>query len=434
MCVLNVCVLNAQSAGRKTDEIVQYIVEKDIDVCVITESWLKSDDNVRIGDLEPSGYKLKQVFRDDRRGGGIAIIYRTTCKLNVLAPTCVSEAFECMEAIITSGNGNMRLIVVYRPQHPDPAIGHSLQLYVFFDDFSKIMDNHLTAPGKLLVTRDFNFHVDIPDDPEDKCMLVALDMMDLHQLVNEPTHKDGHTLYLIITRRSEVDFVKDVYVDLQISDHYVLSFRDEIEKPSPEQKVMAFRKTRSVDTEIFMNDIRVQVSELGSCYNIEDRVDQYNTILSQFLDEYAPEMQYMITISTRPHGILKNYIKKRSLQNLKRTERSSKDKVQNMNSTLKKEFYSSTVKQQKNNPKGLFRVINTFLHKRKDLPLPPHESASELAEEFSHHFAGKLEKVRRDLIQLQGYITDTDDEIKNVHNRKVIFNTCNRRGNKVYIT
>ncbi len=167
---------------------------------MITESTLQSDDNIRIEDLEPSSYKLKQVPRDDRRGGGIAIIYRTTCKLNVLSPTCVSEAFECMEAIITSGNGNMRLIVVYQPQRPDPAIGHSVPLSVFFDDFSKIMDNHLTAPGQLLVTGDLNFHVDIPDDPEAKRMLYVLDMMDLHQLVNKPTHRDGHTLDLIITR------------------------------------------------------------------------------------------------------------------------------------------------------------------------------------------------------------------------------------------
>ncbi len=71
-----------------------------------------------------------------------------------------------------------------------------------------------------------------------------------------------------------------------------------------------------------------------------------------------------------------------------------------MNSTLKKEFYSSTMKQQKNDPKGLFKVINTLLHKIKDLPLPPHEFATELAEEFSGHFGGQIENIRRDLIQL----------------------------------
>ncbi len=53
----------------------------------------------------------------------------------------------------------------------------------------------------------------------------SLDMMDLYQLVNEPTDKDGHTLDLIIIRRSEVDFVKDVYFEMQISDHLIFVFQ-----------------------------------------------------------------------------------------------------------------------------------------------------------------------------------------------------------------
>ncbi len=58
------------------------------------------------------------------------------------------------------------------------------------------------------------------------------------------------------------------------------------------------------------------------------------------------------------------------------------------------------------------KVINTLLHKRKYLPLPPHESASELVEEFSDHSAGKIEKIRKDIIQFHGNIKDTDDEVK----------------------
>ncbi len=53
--------------------------------------------------------------------------------------------------------------------------------------------------------------------------------MDLHQRVNEPTCEDIHTLDLI-TRQSDIDFVQDMYVDLQISLNYGLSFRVEIQK------------------------------------------------------------------------------------------------------------------------------------------------------------------------------------------------------------
>ncbi len=46
--IMNVCDLNAQSGGGKVDEIVQYIVGKDTNVCMITESQLCSGDNIKI--------------------------------------------------------------------------------------------------------------------------------------------------------------------------------------------------------------------------------------------------------------------------------------------------------------------------------------------------------------------------------------------------
>ncbi len=104
----------------------------------------------------------------------------------------------------------MRTVEVYWPQCPNPAFGRSVPFTVFFDYVSKVMDNHLTPPGKLLVTGDFNFHVDIPNDPvwDAKCVLHVLDMLDLHQHGTEPTHKDGRTLDHIITKQCQVILLK----------------------------------------------------------------------------------------------------------------------------------------------------------------------------------------------------------------------------------
>ncbi len=119
------------------------------------------------------------------------------------------------------------------------------------------------------------------------------------------------------------------------------------------------------------------MSKLGPCYNIGDRVDQYNTILSQLLDEYAPEKQHTVTIRHQTPWYSKELHEEkiicRKLEGKRHNTKSEEDreifkrkkqKVQNMNSTLKKEFYSSTVKLKKNDPKGLFMVINTLLYKR----------------------------------------------------------------------
>ncbi len=69
-------------------------------------------------------------------------------------------------------------------------------------------------------------------------MLHVLDMFVPTSTHNEPSHLRSYVqdnLRLIV--------FKDVYIDLQISDHYVLSFRVEIENTTLEQKIITFRKT-----------------------------------------------------------------------------------------------------------------------------------------------------------------------------------------------
>ena len=63
---LNVSLMNCQSIGNKTSEIVDYVVDHDVDVVALTEIWLKVDDqdNAKsIGDVTPDGYPFKYVAR-----------------------------------------------------------------------------------------------------------------------------------------------------------------------------------------------------------------------------------------------------------------------------------------------------------------------------------------------------------------------------------
>jgi hypothetical protein len=53
---------------------------------------------------------------------------------------------------------------------------------------------------RLVITGDFNFHVDIPTDRDAIKFLDILESYCLEQHVVGPTHVDGHTLDLIISR------------------------------------------------------------------------------------------------------------------------------------------------------------------------------------------------------------------------------------------
>ncbi len=74
---MKVSLWNAQSAKNKTIEISDYILESNIDIHFITETWLSQNgDDSKCSEMKPSGFKLKHVPRPSRKGGGIAMIYR----------------------------------------------------------------------------------------------------------------------------------------------------------------------------------------------------------------------------------------------------------------------------------------------------------------------------------------------------------------------
>jgi hypothetical protein len=69
--------VNARSVRNKTAEIVEHIVDSNIDICIITETWLKEYDYVTTAALSPNGYGFKGFPRQSNRaGGGTGIMFK----------------------------------------------------------------------------------------------------------------------------------------------------------------------------------------------------------------------------------------------------------------------------------------------------------------------------------------------------------------------
>jgi len=58
---LRCALINCQSICNKTSRINDYIVDEQIDVAILTETWLSGCemDQKTIGDVTPSGYKFR---------------------------------------------------------------------------------------------------------------------------------------------------------------------------------------------------------------------------------------------------------------------------------------------------------------------------------------------------------------------------------------
>ena len=126
----------------------------------------------------------------------------------------------------------------------------------FLVEFANLLDDVIIYPGRIFIVGDFNLHVDKYDDHDAIAFLDLLEQFDLKQCVNTSTHKHGHTLDLVITRRSDV-FVTSVDVSFQLpSDHAVVTCTLAIPRPRPVKVFVNHRQLRNINTKNLANDIQ----------------------------------------------------------------------------------------------------------------------------------------------------------------------------------
>ena len=110
---LKFCHLNGQSVRNKAEYIKDYIIEKDLDVCAISETWLyESNDTVRT-ELLPDGYVIKDIPRGDgtMRGGGVGIVAKSQFDLKI-EKNQSSSSFEYIVAHISHQNLSITVVTV----------------------------------------------------------------------------------------------------------------------------------------------------------------------------------------------------------------------------------------------------------------------------------------------------------------------------------
>ena len=154
-----------------------------------------------------------------------------------------------------------------------------------------------------LVVGDLNVHFDKLSDSTTSALNVVLDNLSLHQLVNVPTHRCGHTLNWLITNRV-TDVLDLTVVDMLLPDHFVISFDLLLRKPVTEKRTIISRNIRAIDMRdlniraIDMYDFRTDVHNLlgfATQSNSTDPLGVYNTCLRQVLDRHAPLVTRTVT-------------------------------------------------------------------------------------------------------------------------------------------
>ena len=122
---------NCQSVNKKTTELLVALHQEHYDICFLTETWIKKDDPRVISKLEATSFKYNGSPREDREGGGIAILYQRDLRIQ---PVKVGKTTSYEYGIwnLTIHGKMITIIGIYRPPQSKKNAG----MATFLDEVS----------------------------------------------------------------------------------------------------------------------------------------------------------------------------------------------------------------------------------------------------------------------------------------------------------
>ena len=163
---LNFCLLNAQSLNNKAGEFIDLICEYKPDVVALTETWFCPTESASRTLCTPVGYKLLDHPRTSPSGGGTGVLFRENLTVKK-GDAAELRSFEFSEWEIKAETDRIHLIIMYRTPYSE---AHPVTTSVFLEEFSTFLESAVFCTNHLLITGDFNIHMDVADDPDATAM------------------------------------------------------------------------------------------------------------------------------------------------------------------------------------------------------------------------------------------------------------------------
>lgn len=410
---LQFCLWNARSLKQKTQLVNDYRIQKGIDMFLVTETWLKSDDAVEIGEVECNGVcRYLSNPREGRSGGGVGCLAKSNLKVSKVDGKKWSS-FESMELQLGNGSQTITLVLIYRPE---ASVRNPYRMSDFFDEFTELLSLLNSCNSEFIVAGDFNIQMNKPNHAHTKKLNDIFDLFNLKQHVSGATHSSGNTLDLIITPATSR--INNVIIDELNSDHHCILFQMNFQNRATNEKQISYRDTRHLNINKFKADLQKLLTKHDKeskeiKYTPEERLDQ---LIDEFfsitalLNIHAP-LKTTSVRDRKPTPWTSNEIKyakmeKRKAERKWRRSQSESDleiykkkrnAVNNLLEAYKSNHLSKKIQQHKGNSKALFKVINSCLHRKQQSPLPDATDDKILANEFNTYFSKKIHDIRAKL-------------------------------------
>ena len=388
------------------EDFTALLEDEDLDLAAITETWFSSHHNSVTADLNERGYTINHFVRDQKKGGGVALVYKKLFNVKS-AKTYSFDTFECILVSISSIlSGPFNLVIIYRYCELNPSL--------FLTEFQNFMDSIYVDFNKLIILGDFNIHVNEILNATSLQFQDILASFSMRQLVDGPTHELGNTLDLIVANTDETE-IKDINVDFSSkSDHAYIFFKLCVQPRTSEKKTVSIKNFKNVNLQQFKCDI---ASVVGNYVNSVDTdsfysaLCEFNMLCENCVDDHVETKTVNIPLNSRPKWMDSEFLNARAERRKlykcwKRTKSNpnraiaranfteSRAKTHALATEKRSKFIANRIKNCNNAHKELFNVCQSLLDVPKSSKLPSYNSPITMATNFNNFFIEKIEKIR----------------------------------------
>ena len=101
-----------RSAKKKREEIINNIMEEELDLSFICETWIDNEDSVTKAELKTELLSFKGNKQRLGKGGGVGLIYRKGYDVDVLELGELASFEYCLYKITISGQHQLIVLLI----------------------------------------------------------------------------------------------------------------------------------------------------------------------------------------------------------------------------------------------------------------------------------------------------------------------------------
>ena len=408
--------INARSLTTLTvDNLFNIILhDEQIQVCCITETWLKPSNQAILADIKLRGYNIISSPRaGTKRGGGVAFLCENKY-ISRAIKTVKYTYFELLEVIFECKNLIIRFSTIYRT-----GTLNIIERAEFLDELDDYLGTLLGKKGINIIWGDFNINRDLNSYKNFYRDFIELfTLKNYIQIVNQPTHiKEGILDLIFIPLDFSVNSVEilNKNTDIEISDHYPIKIQLPVKRQIyKEIQTIEYRNLKNINLSQFMNDISLDlncnlVNDINNHNKLDYNINFILKTLSNKIDHYAPKKKVLI----KTNHLFTNSEIKEARRKKRRAERKLKKLVNDDNKkelklarkelnkviTLSRNiFFQNKFESCKGNLKQTYKIFNELINQGINVKLPNHYNELELANDFANYYSQKILSIRNELI------------------------------------